>query len=241
MYSLGHILIISSLILISTFIAIIFKKNDKVLNFSLLFLFLLEMFRVIFLVSVGNFRLNSSLSFQLCFTYAFIGLIYLFSKKKYFLDYLGPFGILFAIFAIVLTDPTKLFSFNVIDCYVYHSVLLYIGVYITKNYSPVFTFKSIGIFWVQIILAFLANVIVKNGANYVFLNSLLKPSYRLKYCINIEAFNIPFFNGLSVNDILIGLVHRIGFFYYDLVLILIVTIFLTVWLRIFSKKATQFG
>ncbi len=236
MYSAIHILFIFSLIFISSLIGIKLKKSDKILKNSLILLFALEIFRVVFLLITHRFSLYSSLSLQLCFTYAFIGIIYLITKKKFILDYLGPFGILFALFAIVLTNSHNFFAFKVIDCYLYHSVLLFIGVYITKNYKPAFSYKGILIFWIQILFAFLANLIIKHGANYIFLNTFLYPNHHLIYRVNINAFNMPVIDGISVNDILIGMIHSIGYIKYGLILIAFVTLFLIFWLRIFSKK-----
>ncbi len=236
MYSFRHLFIIFTFIIIPILWAFKLKKNDKILKTSLIILFALEIFRVIYLITTNNFRLNSDLSFQLCFTYSFIGIIYIITKKEFILDYLGPFGILFSLAAITLTDPNPFLSFTVLDCYIYHSVLLFNGVYITKHYKPKFSYKGIIIFWIQILFAYLANIIIKHGSNYVFLNTFLSPSHNLNYEANIKAFNIPFINGISVNDILISLIHNIGYFYYDALLILIVTVFITVWLHIFSKR-----
>lgn len=236
MYSFRHLFIIFACFIIPFLWALKLKKNNKILSSSIILLFALEMFRVIYLIITGNFRLNSDLSFQLCFTYSFIGLIYLFTKKEFILDYLGPFGILFSLAAIIFTDPNPFLSFTVIDCYLYHSLLLFIGVYITKHYKPSFSYKGIIIFWFQIIIAYIANMIIRHGSNYVFLNTFLNPSHKLNYTANIEAFNIPFINGTSVNDILISLIHNIGYFHYSLFLIIVVTIWITIWLYIFSNK-----
>jgi len=236
MYSFRHLLIIFTVFIIPLLWAVTLKKNNKILNISIITLFILEIFRIIYLIITGEFKLNSDLSFQLCFTYSFIGIIYLITKKEFILDYLGPFGILFSLAAIILTDPNPFLSFTVIDCYLYHGLLLFIGVYITKHYKPKFSYKSIIIFWFQIILAYLANNIIKHGSNYVFLNTFLNPSHNLNYTANIEAFNIPFLSGTSINDILISLIHNIGYFYYNLFLIIFVTIGITIWLYIFSNK-----
>ena len=59
---------------------------------------------------------------------------------------------------------------------------------------------------------------------------------KVNYTANIEAFNIPFLSGTSINDILISLIHNIGYFYYNLFLIIFVTIGITIWLYIFSNK-----
>lgn len=235
MYSFRHLLIIFTFFIIPILWAFNLKKSNKILKGGLIMLFFLEMFRVVYLIITGDFKLNSDLSFQLCFSYSFIGLIYLVAKKKFILDYLGPFGILFGLAAIFLTDPNPFLSFTVIDCYLYHSILLFIGVYIIKHYRPKFSYKGIIIFWFQILLAFIANSIIKHGSNYVFLNTFLNPSHKMSYTANIEAFNIPFFNGLSINDILMFLIYNVGNFYYNLLLIAIITIFITIWLYIFSK------
>lgn len=236
MYSFRHLLIIFTIFIIPFLWAFTLKKNNKILNISIILLFILEIFRIIYLIITGDFRINSDLSFQLCFTYSFIGIIYLITKKEFILDYLGPFGILFSLAAIIFTDPNPFLSFTVIDCYLYHALLLFIGVYITKNYKQKFSYKGIIIFWFQIILAYLANSIIKHGSNYVFLNTFLNPSHNLNYTANIEAFNIPFLNGTSVNDVLIATIHHIGYFYYNLLLIIIITTIITVWLYIFSDK-----
>jgi len=236
LYSFRHLFIIFALIIIPCLWAFNLKKSDKILKGSLITLFILEIFRIIYLIITGDFRLNSDLSFQLCFTYAFIGIIYLRTKKEFILDYLGPFGILFSLAAILLTSPNPFLSFTVIDCYIYHALLLFIGIYITKNYKQNFSYKSIIIFWIQILFAYLANRIIKHGSNYVFLNTFLSPSHKMNYAANIEAFNIPFINGTSVNDILISIVHNIGYFYYDLLLVFIITLSITIWIHIFSKN-----
>ncbi len=236
MYSYRHLLIIFTFFIIPFLWAFTLKKSDKILKGSIITLFILEMFRIFYLIITGDFKLNSDLSFQLCFTYSFIGLIYLITKKEFILDYLGPFGILFSLAAIIFTDPNPFLSFTVIDCYLYHSLLLFIGIYITKNYKPKFSYKGIIIFWIQIIIAYLANSIIKHGSNYVFLNTFLNPSHKSYYTTNIEVFNIPFLNGTSINDILIYLIHNIGYFYYTLLLIIIITNGITIWLHIFSKR-----
>jgi len=235
-YSFRHLFIIFTFLIMPILWAFTLKGNNKILHFSIITLFLLEIFRIIFLIITGNFRINSDLSFQLCFTYSFIGIVYLITKKEFILNYLGPFGILFSLAAIIFTDPNPFLSFTVIDCYLYHTFLLFMGTYITKNYKPKFSYKSIIIFWFQIILAYFANTIIKHGSNYVFLNTFLKPSYNLNYTANIEAFNIPFLNGSSINDILIFLIQHLGHFYYNLLLIIIITIIITVWLHVFSNK-----
>lgn len=236
MYSFRHLLIIFTVFIIPLLWAITLKKNNKILNISIITLFILEIFRIVYLIITGDFRLNSDLSFQLCFTYSFIGIIYLITKREFILDYLGPFGILFSLAAIIFTDPNPFLSFTVIDCYLYHGLLLFIGVYITKHYKPKFSYKSIIIFWFQIIIAYIANTIIKQGANYVFLNTFLNPSHKLAYTANIEAFNIPFLNGISINDILISLIGNIGHFYYNILLITVITLIITIWLYIFSNK-----
>ena len=236
MYSFRHLFIIFVFIILPILWAFNFKKSSRILNGSLFILFVLELFRVIFLFFTNDFHLNEDLSFQLCFTYSFIGIFYLIFKRDFILDYLGPFGILFGLAAIILTDPNPFFSFTVIDCYIYHSLLLFIGVYIVRNFKLAFSFKGVFIFWFQVLIAYIANMVIGHGANYIFLNTFLRPSHSLNYCANIEAFNIPFFNGVCINDILIGLTMNIGYFYYVIFLILCVTVFIVFWLKFFSKK-----
>jgi len=235
-YSFRHLLIIFTFLIIPILWALILKRNNKILNYSLFSLFFLEIFRIVYLIATNNFNLSCDMSFQLCFTYSFIGILYLITKKKCLLTYLGPFGILFSLVAIILTDPNPFLSFVVIDCYIYHSLLLFIGTYITKQFKPNFSYIGIIIFWLQIIIAHTANLIIQKGANYVFLNTFLNPSYNLKYSINIEVFNLPLIGNTSINDILISLLHTTGHFYYNLLLIIIITITITIWLHIFSKK-----
>lgn len=233
LYSFRHLLIIFCFLSIPILWALNIKENKKTLKIILVLLLFLELFRVFFLIINNNFFVNKDLSLQLCYLYPFIGLIYLITNKKYLLNYLGPLGILFGLAAIILTNPNPFLSFNTIHCYLYHSILLLSGIYITKNYQTKFSFKNIFILLIQIVMAFIANILIKNKANYIFLNSFLHPD--IKYNMNIEAFNLPIF-GYSVNDILINLINNIGYFYYTLLFVLIIILFSTIWLYLFSKR-----
>ena len=81
-------------------------------------------------------------------------------------------------------------------------------------------------------IAFVVNSLI-NKSNYIFLNSFLHPN--IKYNMNIEAFNIPLFN-YSINEVLINLINNLGYFYYTILLLLVITVFSTFWLYIFRKK-----
>lgn len=232
LYSFRHLLIIFTFLSIPILWALNIKKNKKILKIILISLLFLELFRILFLIINNNFSIAKDLSLQLCYLYPFIGLAYLITNKQYLLNYLGPFGILFSITAIILTSPNPFFTFDTIHLYIYHSLLLLSGIYITKNYQTKLSIKNTFILLIQIIIAFIVNLLI-NKANYIFLNSLLHPG--IKYNMNIEAFNIPIFNH-SINDVLINLIHNLGYFYYTIFLFLIITIFSTFWLYLFSKK-----
>ena len=234
-YSFRHLLIIGTCLILPILWAINLKKNNKILTISLISLLLLELFRVVSLIIMGDFNITKDLSLQLCFTYAFIGIIYLIKPKDYILSFLGAFGILYGFAAIILMDPNPFLSFNTIHGYLYHSVLIFTGVYIISHYHISFKIKSIIIIWFQILLGLIANIIIKNGSNYIFLNSFIAPSYHLNYSVNIEVFNIPFLNGFSINNILINLIDNIGLFYYLILFSVVITSFSSIWLYITSK------
>lgn len=234
-YSFRHLLIIITCLILPILWAVNLKKDYKILKSSILLLFVLEILRVLFLIITGDFEINKDLSLQLCFTYAFIGIIYLIKPKNYILSFMGAFGILYGFAAIVLMDPNPFLSFNIIQGYIYHSVLVFIGTYIIKYYNIIFTIKSILIIWIQIIIGMIANIVIKNGSNYIFLNSFLMPNYHLPYAVNIEVFNMPIFGNNSFNNILISVIDTLGDFWYAILFGFIITFFSSLWLYIIYK------
>ncbi len=233
-FSLPHILTILILIILPIIIALKLKKSKTNLTNILVLLFFLEIAKGLFLIITDNFHINNSLPLQLCYLYSIIGIIYLKTKKEFLLNYLGAFGILFAIAAIFFTNP-KILNFNTLYCYLYHFFLLISGTFITKNYKTKFSFKNILLMFIQIIVAFFSNNIIKNGANYIFLNTFLDPMHSSKYIDNVEMFNIKIFNS-SVNELLIFLINNLGIKTYIFLFTIIVVSFSSLALYIFSKK-----
>lgn len=234
LFSIKHLILIFILILFPILISTKIKKIKITLSFILLFLLSLEIFKFLFLILTNNYQLNKDLPLQLCYLYPLIGLIYLKTKKEFLLNYLGPFGILFGMAAIFFTNPQNL-NFDTIYCYFYHFFLLISGVYITKNYKTHFYFKNILVMFLQIIPAYIANSLIKNGSNYIFLNTFLDPFHYTKYVDNVSAFNIKLF-GISINDILIFLINTFGKTIYILLFILLIISFSSLFLYIFSDK-----
>ncbi len=234
LFSIKHLILIFILILFPILISTKIKKSKTTLSFILLFLLSLEIFKFLFLILTNNYQLNKDLPLQLCYLYPLIGLVYLKTKKEFLLNYLGPFGILFGVAAIFFTNPQNL-NFDTIYCYFYHFFLLMSGVYITKNYKTHFYFKNILIMFMQIIPAYIANSLIKNGSNYIFLNTFLDPFHYTKYVDNVSAFNIKLF-GISINDILIFLINTFGKTIYILLFILLIISFSSLFLYIFSDK-----
>lgn len=184
-FSSSHLITILLLIIFPILIGNNLKKDKRTLIYILFFLFTLEFFKFIFLILTNNYQINKDLPLQLCYLYPLIGIIYLKTKKKYLLNYLGPFGILFAIAAIFFTNPENL-NFDTIYCYFYHFFLLISGIYITKNYKEKFSFKNIILMFIQIIIAFIANSIIQNDSNYIFFKYFFRPNSLFKlhrqYC-----------------------------------------------------------
>ena len=120
-------------------------------------------------------------------------------------------------------------------CYFYHFFLLIAGIYITKNYKTKFSFKNIILIFIQIAIAFIVNSIIKNGSNYIFLNTFLDPFHYSDYVNNVAAFNIQVF-GTSINDILILLINNLGIIIYLLLFATKVITFSSLALYFFSKK-----
>lgn len=234
LFSIKHLILIFILILFPILISTKIKKSKITLSFILLFLLSLEIFKFLFLILTNNYQLNKDLPLQLCYLYPLIGLVYLKTKKEFLLNYLGPFGILFGVAAIFFTNPQNL-NFDTIYCYFYHFFLLISGVYITKNYKTHFYFKNILVMFMQIIPAYIANSLIKNGSNYIFLNTFLNPFHYTKYVDNVSAFNIKLF-GISINDILIFLINTFGKTIYILLFILLIISFSSLFLYIFSDK-----
>lgn len=234
LFSIKHLILIFILILFPILISTKIKKSKITLSFVLLFLLSLEIFKFLFLILTNNYQLNKDLPLQLCYLYPLIGLVYLKTKKEFLLNYLGPFGILFGVAAIFFTNPQNL-NFDTIYCYFYHFFLLISGVYITKNYKIHFYFKNILVMFMQIIPAYIANSLIKNGSNYIFLNTFLDPFHYTKYVDNVSAFNIKLF-GISINDILIFLINTFGKTIYILLFILLIISFSSLFLYIFSDK-----
>lgn len=234
LFSIKHLILIFILILFPILISTKIKKSKITLSHILLFLLSLEIFKFLFLILTNNYQLNKDLPLQLCYLYPLIGLVYLKTKKEFLLNYLGPFGILFGVAAIFFTNPQNL-NFDTIYCYFYHFFLLISGVYITKNYKTHFYFKNILVMFMQIIPAYIANSLIKNGSNYIFLNTFLDPFHYTKYVDNVSAFNIKLF-GISINDILIFLINTFGKTIYILLFILLIISFSSLFLYIFSDK-----
>ena len=234
-FSINHLILIFLLILFSVLIGLKIKKSKNNLSYILIFLLSLEMSKFLFLILTNDFKINNDLPLQLCYLYPFIGLIYLKTKKEFLLNYLGAFGIFFSFFAIIFTNSTNLYDFRILYCYIYHFFLLISGIYITKNFKTKFSFKNILIMFVQIAIAFIANSIIKNGANYIFLNTFLDPFHYTKYVDNVSAFNIKLF-GISINDILIFLINTFGKTIYILLFFLLIISFSSLFLYIFSNK-----
>ena len=234
-FSINHLILIFLLILFSVLIGLKIKKSKNILSYILIFLLSLEISKFLFLILINNFKINNDLPLQLCYLYPFIGLIYLKTKKEFLLNYLGAFGIFFSFFAILFTNPTNLYDFRILYCYIYHFFLLISGIYITKNFKTKFSFKNILIMFVQIAIAFIANSIIKNGSNYIFLNTFLDPFHYTKYVDNVSAFNIKLF-GISINDILIFLINTFGKTIYILLFVLLIISFSSLFLYIFSNK-----
>ena len=233
-FSIKHFILITLLILFSILIGNKIKKNKTTLSAILLFLLSLEIFKALVLLFTKNYHLNNDLPLQLCYLYPIIGIIYLKTKKQFLLNYLGAFGILFSIAAIIFTNP-KVLNFDTIYCYFYHFFLLITGIYITKNYKTKFSFKNIILMLVQILLAYIINSLIQNGSNYIFLNTFLDPFNFANYIDNVAIFKIQFF-GISVNDILIYLINNLGIKKYILLFTLLVISFSSLFLYIFSKK-----
>ena len=234
-FSINHLILIFLLILFSVLIGLKIKKSKNILSYILIFLLSLEISKFLFLILTNDFKINNDLPLQLCYLYPFIGLIYLKTKKEFLLNYLGAFGIFFSFFAIIFTNPTNLYDFRILYCYIYHFFLLISGIYITKNFKTKFSFKNILIMFVQVAIAFIANSIIKNGANYIFLNTFLDPFHYTKYVDNVSAFNIKLF-GISINDILIFLINTFGKTIYILLFVLLIISFSSLFLYIFSNK-----
>lgn len=234
-FSIRHLILISLLIVFPILIGGKLKKSKTNLSRILLFLLSLEIFKALFLILTNNYHLNNDLPLQLCYLYPIIGLIYLKTKKEYLLNYLGAFGIFFSIAAIIFTNSVHLFSFNIIYCYFYHFFLLISGVYITKNYKTKFSFNNIISMFIQISIAFITNSIIKNGANYIFLNTFIDPFHYSDYIDNVAAFNIRIF-GTSINDILIFLINNLGMIVYLLLFTIIIITFSSLALYIFRNK-----
>ena len=234
-FSINHLIFIFLLILFSVLIGLKIKKNKNNLSYILIFLPSLEISKFIFLILINDFKINNDLPLQLCYLYPFIGLTYLKTKKEFLLNYLGAFGIFFSFFAILFTNPTNIFDFRILYCYIYHFFLLILGIYITKNFKTKFSFKNILIMFIQIIIAFIANSIIKNGSNYIFLNTFLDPFKYFNYIDNVAIFYIKFHN-ISINDILILLINSLGIFTYIILFTTLIISFSSLWLYIFSKK-----
>ena len=233
-FSIKHLILIFLLIIFPILIGSKLKKSKTTLSCILLFLLALEIFKFLFLILTNNYQLNKDLPLQLCYLYPLIGLIYLITKKEFLSNYLGAFGILFSVAAIFFTNPQNL-NFDTIYCYFYHFFLLIAGIYITKNYKTKFSFKNIILIFIQIAIAFIVNSIIKNGSNYIFLNTFLDPFHYSEYVDNVAAFNIQVF-GTSINDILILLINNLGIIIYLLLFATIVITFSSLALYIFSKK-----
>lgn len=233
-FSIKHLILIFLLIIFPILIGSKLKKSKTTLSCILLFLLALEIFKFLFLILTNNYQLNKDLPLQLCYLYPLIGLIYLITKKEFLSNYLDAFGILFSVAAIFFTNPQNL-NFDTIYCYFYHFFLLIAGIYITKNYKTKFSFKNIILIFIQIAIAFIVNSIIKNGSNYIFLNTFLDPFHYSEYVDNVAAFNIQVF-GTSINDILILLINNLGIIIYLLLFTTIVITFSSLALYIFSKK-----
>ena len=233
-FSIPHILTILFLITIPIIIGFKIKKSKIHLTYILHLLLFLEIAKFLFLFSTNNFHINNDLPLQLCYIYPIIGIIYLKTKKEFLLNYLGAFGIFFSIAAIFFTNP-KILNFNTLYCYLYHFFLLISGIFITKNYKVKFSFKNILLMFIQIIIAFISNNIIKNGANYIFLNTFLDPMHHSKYIDNVEMFNLNIFNS-SINDFLIFLINNLGIKIYIFLFTIIIISFSSLALYIFSKK-----
>ena len=233
-FSIKHLILIFLLIIFPILIGSKLKKSKTILSRILLFLLALEIFKFLFLILTNNYHLNNNLPLQLCYLYPIIGLIYLITKKEFLSNYLGAFGILFSVAAIFFTNPQNL-NFDTIYCYFYHFFLLISGVYITKNYKTKFSFNNIILMFIQIAIAFIVNSIIKNGSNYIFLNTFLDPFHYSDYVDNVAAFNIQVF-GTSINDILILLINNLGIIIYLLLFATIVITFSSLALYFFSKK-----
>lgn len=233
-FSIQHLTIIFILTIFPIIIGLKLKKNKKVVSYLLIYLLIIEILKSLFLLFTHNFHLNKDLSLQLCYLYPIIGIIYLKTKKEFLLNYLGAFGILFAIAAIFFTNPTTL-DFNTLYCYFYHFFLLITGIYITKNYKTKFSFNNIILMFIQIFIAYIANSLIKNGSNYIFLNTFLDPFNYSKYVDNVAVFNANFY-GISVNDILICLINTFGKTIYILLFTLLIISFSSIFLYIFSDK-----
>ena len=233
-FSFSHLIIVLLLVLFPIIISRKIKKSKKNLSNILLFLLFLEICKFIFLILTNNYQINKDLPLQLCYLYPIIGVIYLKTKKDFLLNYLGAFGILFAIAATFFTNPSVL-NFDTLYCYFYHFFLLIAGFYITKNYKANFSFKNIILLFVQIIIVFIANNTIKNGSNYIFLNTFLDPLHYFDYVDNVAIFNIEIFN-FSINKLLIHLINNVGIKLYILLFTIIVISFSSLVLYIFSKK-----
>ena len=104
-FSINHLILIFLLILFSVLIGLKFQKNKANLTNILLLLFFSEIAKSLFLIITNNFHINNNLPLQLCYLYPIIGIIYIKTKKEFLLNYLGAFGILFAVAAIFFTNP----------------------------------------------------------------------------------------------------------------------------------------
>ena len=143
------------------------------------------------------------------------------------------FSLVFLPFSLQIQPIYMIFAFYIVIFIIFF--LLISGIYITKNFKTKFSFKNILIMFIQITIAFIANSIIKNGANYIFLNTFLDPFHYTKYVDNVSAFNIKLF-GISINDILIFLINTFGKTIYILLFVLLIISFSSLFLYIFSNK-----
>lgn len=195
-------------------------KPQIIKHFHRLFLLLslsligIEVIRIFFLVTTLQFRIQSDLSIQLCFLYPIICLLAIITKQRYFYDYIACSSLLFGIGAIILFSyQDSFFQFHVIINYIYHSIIILIGLMFYKNYYEMHfssLFPILIIFFTQLCIAYLINHILGPPTNYMFLSTIFEPGNQLYHTQTLHNFYTPILFSNSISHYLNQLKSFLG-------------------------------
>lgn len=153
-------------ILMATLCAFIFKNMNikKVLLVLDVYFLLSEIFKQVLLFYVNGYIDLWYFPFQLCSLPLYLIPLYLFTGKKFFLDFMSDFSLLGGFFAFFDTSGMQYgLSILTINSYLWHFLLIYLGIFLKIKEKESDFKKEIFLYLATILIATLINISFKSA------------------------------------------------------------------------------